>query len=215
MTMSKLFLESLDKEKLEVFHKLKNFKKLGVLGGGTALALQIGHRVSYDFDIFTFRKLNRSLWLKLRKVFGKSSNRYLDTEDQLNMTTPTSVYITLFKDDYKSLYKPIHTEYIDLMDIRDIAANKAFTIGRRPKWRDYVDIYFLIKNKYLKLEEIISISKQKFKNGFSEKLFIEQLTYWDDIEDYGIRFLNDQISIDVIKNLLFRESSKFTSKLFK
>ena len=215
MTMSKLFLESLDKEKLEVFHKLKNFKKLGVLGGGTALALQIGHRVSYDFDIFTFRKLNRSLWLKLRKVFGKSSNRYLDTEDQLNMTTPTSVYITLFKDDYKSLYKPIKKEYINLMDIRDIAANKAFTIGRRPKWRDYVDIYFLIKNKYLKLEEIISISKQKFKNGFSEKLFIEQLTYWDDIEDYGIRFLNDQISIDVIKNLLFRESSKFTSKLFK
>ena len=40
------------------------------------------------------------------------------------------------------MFKPIKTDSMDLMDIKDIATNKAYTIGRRPKWRDYVDIYF-------------------------------------------------------------------------
>lgn len=212
--MLKLFLESLDKNKLEVFYKLENFKNIGVLGGGTALALQIGHRISYDFDIFAFDKLDRYLWTKLRNVFGKTSSRLVDTEDQLNISTPASVFITFFRDDYKSLFKPIKTDSIDLMDIKDIATNKAFTIGRRPKWRDYVDIYFIIKDKYLTLDEIVSLSKQKFKQGFSEKLFLEQLTYWTDIEDYNIEFLNNKVEPETIKKLLFSEATKFTSKLF-
>ena len=213
--MLKLILESLDKDKLEVFNKLKNFKDIGVLGGGTALALQIGHRVSYDFDIFTFKKLVPYLWTKSRKIFGNSSSRLLDTEYQLNLTTPKEVYITFFYDyEYKSLFKPIKTDFIDLMDIRDIAANKAFTIGRRPKWRDYVDIYFLIKNSHLTLKEIISLSKQKFNKGFSEKLFLEQLIFWKDIRDYDIRFLKENIAPEIIKKLLLSEADKFVSKTF-
>lgn len=212
--MSKLILESLDKEKLEVFYKLKDFNNIGVLGGGTALALQIGHRISFDFDIFAFDKLNRYLWTKVRNVFGKNCARFIDTENQLNFSTPKSVYVTFFRDDYKSLFKPIKTDTIDLMDIRDIATNKAFTIGRRPKWRDYVDIYFLIKSKYLNLEEIMKLAKQKFGLGFSEKLFLEQLTYWSDIEDYGVKYLKDNIEPETIKKLLLSEVTKFTKKLF-
>lgn len=212
--MSKLILESLDKEKLEVFYKLKDFNKIGILGGGTALALQIGHRISFDFDIFAFDKLNRYLWTKVRNIFGKNCARFIDTEDQLNFSTPKSVYITFFRDDYKSLFKPIKTDSIDLMDIRDIATNKAFTIGRRPKWRDYVDLYFLIKSKYLNLEEIMKLAKQKFGLGFSEKLFLEQLTYWSDIEDYGVKYLKDNIEPETIKRLLLSEATKFTKKLF-
>jgi len=212
--MSKLFLESLDKEKLEVFYKLENFKEIGVLGGGTALALQIGHRISYDFDIFTFDKLDRNLWTKSRNILGKDCSRYIDTEDQLNIETSSSVYVTFFRDDYKSSFEPIKTNSINLMDIRDVATNKAFIIGRRPKWRDYVDIYFILKDRYLTLDEIMSLSKQKFKKGFSEKLFLEQLIYWVDIDDYDIKYLKNKIEPETIKKFLLSEATKFTSKLF-
>jgi len=213
--MSKLILESLDKEKLEVFNKLRAFNKIGVLGGGTSLALQIGHRISFDFDIFTFDKLDSYLWTKVRNILGKDCSRYLDTEDQLNIMTPTSVYVTFFRDDYKSLFKPIKTDFIDLMDIRDIATNKAFTIGRRPKWRDYVDIFFLIKNKHLTLEDIIKLSKQKFENGFNEKLFFEQLIYWTDIEDYKIVYLKNDIEPQIVKDFLEKEVINYTNKFLK
>ncbi|MDP3917974.1 MAG: hypothetical protein Q8Q30_02260 [Candidatus Woesebacteria bacterium] len=213
--MSKLFLESLNKDSREVFLKLKEFKKIGILGGGTALALQIGHRLSYDFDIFTDNKLNPYLWAKSKKVFGKYSYRTFDKEYQLNLVTPESIYVTFFyDDDYKSQFKAIKTKSIDLMDIRDIATNKAFTIGRRPKWRDYVDIYSLLKGKYITLEKIISLSKNKFGRGFSEKLFLEQLTYWGDIKKYKIKYIGEKVEPDEIKELLLFQAKKFTSKLF-
>ena len=79
--MSKLFLESLNKDRLEVFKKLKTFNQIGILGGGTALALQIGHRLSYDFDIFTNDKLSPQLWSKSRKIFGKYSYKTLDYQN--------------------------------------------------------------------------------------------------------------------------------------
>ena len=44
-------------EKL-IFEKLVKFKKPGYLAGGTALALQLGHRVSYDFDIFCGKEVS-------------------------------------------------------------------------------------------------------------------------------------------------------------
>ena len=50
--MENLHLEILDNKRQLIFHQLLNFKSLGYLAGGTALALQAGHRVSYDFDIF-------------------------------------------------------------------------------------------------------------------------------------------------------------------
>ncbi len=50
--MSKLFLDTLDPSRKAVFAKLNKFSRLGVLGGGTAIALQINHRRSFDFDIF-------------------------------------------------------------------------------------------------------------------------------------------------------------------
>lgn len=212
--MSKLILESLSNDRLKVFHKLKGFRKIGVLGGGTALSLQIGHRISYDFDIFTYDKLEPSLWRKARDTFGKGTLRLLDIEDQLNLSTPESVYVTFFYDDYKLLFDPIETGYLDLLDIKDIATNKAFTIGRRPKWRDYVDLFFLLKNNYLSMEDLISLARKKFGAGFSEKLFFEQLIYWDDIDNYKIEFLTKEVQPEEIKKFLTKEVEKFTSKIF-
>lgn len=209
--MSKLILESLDSKRLEVLKELKAFSNIGVLGGGTALALQIGHRISYDFDIFTYELPSPYLWTKAKKVFGSSLHRTKDEEYQLDILTNSGVSITFFNDDYQQLFEPISTDYFDLMDIRDIASNKAFTIGRRPKWRDYVDIYFILKENHLSMSELIKISNKKFGNGFSEKLFIEQLTYWGDITDFEIKYLKNEIDPKIVQDFLLTESQKFLS----
>ena len=210
--MLKLILESLNKNQLLVFKKLSAFKDFGALGGGTALYLQIGHRVSYDFDIFTHEKLKSSLWKKAKEVFGKNSEKLLNTENQLNLLTPESVYVTFFYDDYKSLFNPIKTISINLLDLKDIATDKTYTLGKRPKWRDYVDLYFLLKGKYISLEELINLSLKKFSNDFSEKLFLEQLIYWNDVEDYKITFLNKEVPPEKIKEFLEKEVKAFKNK---
>lgn len=206
-TMSKIILESLDENRLSVFNKLGSFKNLGVLGGGTALALQIGHRISFDFDIFTYKELDNNLWKKVKAVFGKSSIKTLDTSQQLNLITPENVAVTFFNDEYKNVFDPVPTNTINLLNIKDIAANKVYVIGRRPKWRDYVDLYFLLKEKYFSLKELIGLAEKKFASDFSEKLFLEQLVYWDDINDYTIDFLGENIPSENIKKY-FEEIEK-------
>lgn len=211
--MSKLFLETLDNKRQKDFIKLSNFKELGILGGGTALALQIGHRKSFDFDIFINDGIQKGLWQKVKNVFGKNSYKTLDTTEQLNLVTESGINITFFKDDYKPLFDPIVNENINLMDIKDVAANKAFIQGRRPKWRDYVDLYFIIKSKHLTLVEIINLAIKKFGSDFTTKLFLEQLVYWDDIYNYEIEFVNKEIKKEEIQEFLKAEVIKLTNSI--
>ena len=65
--MEKLHLEILDKKRKAVFQKLSAFHSVGYLSGGTALALQLGHRVSYDFDIFCTKEISSIFPAKIRK----------------------------------------------------------------------------------------------------------------------------------------------------
>ena len=65
-------------------------------------------------------------------------------------------------------------------DLLSLGAMKAFALGRRSKWKDYVDLYFLLKNKY-SVKEIVNKSIAIYGQEFSEKLFRAQLAYHEDI----------------------------------
>jgi len=58
---------------------------------------------------------------------------------------------------------------------------KAFALGRRSKWKDYVDLYFILKKHY-SIHEISKEAESTFPSQFSEKLFREQLTFHKDID---------------------------------
>ena len=83
---------------------------------------------------------------------------------------------------------------------------KAFALGRRAKWKDYVDIYFIIKNFYSIRE--ISDEANLFGYQFSEKLFREQLAFHKDI-DYNeeVEYLEGYaVSQEEIKAFLIDKS---------
>lgn len=208
--MTQLHLESLDKERRKVFEKLVVFRSQGVLAGGTAIALQIGHRRSFDFDIFTSSTLTPSLWIKAKKIFGAGVLKTLFTKDQLNFVTPENISVTFFYDEVKPLHSEVRTNSISLLDLRDLAGNKAFTIGQRGKWRDYVDLYFLLKTGSMTLESIVDNCSQRGKGEiFPTKLFLEQLVYFDDLAIQEIDFIGPKIEPNEIKEFLSDQVKKF------
>ena len=71
-------------------------------------------------------------------------------------------------------------QIIALPDLITLGAIKAFALGRRAKWKDYVDLY-LIFQKY-SFQEIIDKTNSIFKAEFNEKLFRTQLSYFNDID---------------------------------
>ena len=88
-------------------------------------------------------------------------------------------------------------------DLLTLGAMKAFALGRRSKWKDYVDLYFVIKFHYSFLE-ISNKAKEIFKDEFIEKQFIAQLGYFKGINyDEEVTFLiPNPPSEEQVKNFL-------------
>jgi len=212
--MSLPYLDRLDSERLAVFDKLKNFTDHFVLAGGTAIMLQIGHRKSVDFDCFTIgEKLPQNLPRKMKKVFGVSTLPYVNTSELCLFTVGKGTYIHFVAYPYPHLKTPLQTQSISLVSLTDLAANKAYTIGRRGAWRDYVDLFFLLKWHYFTLEEIITLAENKFAGEFHDKLFLEQLTYFDDIEILPTAFLKESYTDNQIKSYFSDEVAAYLKNI--
>jgi len=69
--MQKIYFDILTENQKKTLKSLKEFSKYGVLAGGTALALQLGHRKSYDFDIFCAKPISKKLVFQAKKHFKK------------------------------------------------------------------------------------------------------------------------------------------------
>ena len=70
---------------------------------------------------------------------------------------------------------------ISVPTLLSLSAMKAFALGRRAKWKDYVDLYFLLKG-YFAVKEISMEAERIFGQLFSEKLFRLQLAFHKDID---------------------------------
>ncbi len=200
--MSLPYLDQLSPERQAVLHKLKAFKDQFILAGGTAIMLQIGHRESYDFDCFTTQPLPQSLFLKAKRVFGRKTRLILKNVEMLFVMTPEAVEINFVSYPYPSLHPPLASPTLELFHLDDLVSNKAFTLGRRPQWRDYVDLFFLMKWKQYDLAQIIHLSEKRFGGEFNDKLFIKQLTYYNDVTVRPTVFLKESYTDKQIKTFL-------------
>lgn len=186
-----MHLEALKSEQKRILKKLRNFKEY-YLAGGTALALQIGHRISVDFDFFTTKEIPSNLFEKVKRIFkGYKISAEVNNLEQLTVEID-GVGLTFVKYPFPLIFKLVEYQGIYLLSVEEIASTKAFSIGRRATLKDYVDLYFILKEKHCSLEKIIEVCKKKFKDEFNQRLFLEQLIYLKDIEDVPIEFLKEK-----------------------
>lgn len=193
--------EILNSDQLGLLPLIRQFKREFYLVGGTAIALHLGHRRSIDFDLFKQGKLSPS---KILKKISEADFQYSVTrrvEEQLNLTV-SSVKITFFEYPYPIDAKNSFEDFIKLPELLDLAAMKAFALGRRSKWKDYVDLFFILKNHYT-LVEISRKADEVFGDLFSEKLFRAHICYFDDI-DYteSIEYLGEEVMVEEVKEFL-------------
>ncbi len=199
--MSKLYIDILDKNRQSLF---KNLSKLvddkWLLGGGTALALQIGHRKSYDFDIFLPTDVPQELLTKINQQLHKYKVRpVVDIPNELSILLDEKVKITFLKFPFPPLHKSPVAQSMKLFSLSDLASNKAYVIGRRGEWKDYVDLYFLLKKSNLHLNTVVKETEQRFGSNFSKKLFWEQLIYWNDLKDFKIEYIGKPVTKESIQ----------------
>jgi len=193
-------------------HILPNFEFLKAykfyLAGGTALALQIRHRTSVDFDFYTDKEFNSQT---VYKQFQEQNNNKIllsSFNDNTLILEINNINVSLFNYPYVLAKDLLESRYINLASIEDIAAMKMIAIIQRGAKRDFIDMYFLIKK--LGLEKIVKISKEKY-TGFNEYLALQSLTYFEDAEsetDGRDIKLFDKFNWHDAKDFFFRESGK-------
>jgi hypothetical protein len=153
------------------------------LAGGTALALQLGHRVSFDFDVFCSEKIDERILNKAKKIF-EIKKILINNNDELTFIVKGNIKITFLYYPFKLKNKLVKIKNgINLLNIKDIAVAKAYALNQRNSLRDYVDLYFILKEKKTTLDEINRDAEKVFGGIFSEKLFLSQLLYTDDINE--------------------------------
>jgi len=182
--------EALTEEGLHLLPALHAFEDF-YLAGGTALALQIGHRVSIDFDFFSPEPISRSLFAKVEQVFAPAPltlTPLVNNPDQLTLLVG-DVKLTFLSYPFPLIEPLISVDGLSLLSVKEIGATKAYTIGRRGTYKDYVDLYFVLAERHAELAEIIALAERKFDWAFNSRLFAEQLLFLDDIQDYQVDFL--------------------------
>ena len=181
---------------------VKLFSKKFGLVGGTAIALHFGHRESLDFDLFSFNGFS-NYSIKTTITESVIIDTVLVNKKGEYTFLISGVKFTFFQFPYKISYSESLDDIIKLPDILTLAAMKAFALGRRAKWKDYVDLYFILKSSHT-VSEIAIKGVEIFGNEFNEKIFRTQLAYFEDI-DYSEQIIYREgfaVDDEIIKKAL-------------
>lgn len=162
-------------QRLQELPELKEF----YLVGGTALALQIGHRNSIDIDLFTLKEFDEEF------LFAAVSEKY----KTIQVFQRTGTVICLINDvktdfirhNYELINTPITEEGITFLSKEDIAAMKFHAIiqsGKRLK--DFIDIYFLLQT--FSMKQMIDFFSVKYKYS-NPMIAMKAINFFDDIDE--------------------------------
>ena len=165
---------------LELLKRLSKEKFLtkSRLVGGTALALQYGHRMSVDLDFFgTIDCESVELKATLKEI-GKLS--VIKESENINIFLLDNIKIDFVNYRYDWIDAPVCEGNISLASPKDIAAMKINAVEGRGSKKDFIDIYFLLQ--HYSLAEILDFYQQKYPE---HSLFraLMSLTYFADAED--------------------------------
>lgn len=150
------------------------------LAGGTAAALQIGHRISMDFDFFTSKEFVPGVFSVELSKLGSFQQEQADKGTIIGEFD--GIRFSLFVYKYPLIYPPLKYLSLNMADIRDIAAMKIDAVATRGAKRDFIDLYFISESGY-GLTELLAFYDRKYGKLGSNLVHIQKsLVFFDDAE---------------------------------
>lgn len=186
----------LNSEQLRLKQLLEYFSTISFLWWWTAIALQLWHRKSIDFDFFTntelfnyfeFEKIILSYWLKIDDEY-REKYRWIEwiKQDEIHVKinwvnfSIFNFYRTLYKDQkINIIWNTYILNWLKTASLEELACMKLYAMITRNKWKDAVDLYFILKTWKYSLKNLLNISKKYFEWIFREDIVIETILAWD------------------------------------
>lgn len=191
------------------------------LGGGTALAeFYLKHRLSEDLDFFTkdeFDPLSISAFFK--SIQKKMKITKINYQQSFNRNL---FFITIGKDVIKTefTYYPFPrienktiANGIKIDSLLDIAVNKVFTIYQRPRSRDFIDLYLIVKKTAWEMSSLINKAKVKFDYHIDLLQLGTQFVKAAEVEDFPKMLI--KLPHSAWQNFFLEEAKKFGKVIMK
>ena len=184
------------------------------LVGGTALSLQLGHRISYDIDLFTRENLDKE---QIFDFLNRNYNGKYQIHNIQNIILQISIdeiKVDLVKYDYDLIEDIKIEEGIKYLGKKDISAMKLMAIANRgDQAKDFIDIYYLLKE--ITLNDMFEYYKIKYKQNDINPIK-RSLIYFDDITEsnwLSVNLLNEEIDIKKIKQKIISEMNIYNKNI--
>ena len=175
-----LSLRTIESHTLELLEALMQEPALSELRlvGGTALALQYGHRSSIDLDLFG--KIDIDAY-ELQSILSKHGVLRVENETKIiHQYAIDNIKVDVVNYPFEWISPMIEDEGVRLASPMDIAAMKVNAIEGRGTKKDFIDMYMLLQ--HYSLEEILGFYQQKYPNH-SVFRALRSMTYFDDAEE--------------------------------
>lgn len=180
----------LDAKRQGMLTPLSIFRNDFYLAGGTGLALQLGHRISDDFDFFTNAAINHDQLLKrLSTIFSIHEHEIAQLQNEEHTLTVMihDVKISFFSITPLPVMTLIDSEYFRIVPVLEIGVFKLLAL-LRAAFKDYVDLYFIL-NRH-QLIDLFTMAKKKYP-GIDESLYLKALLTFDDVDLSPIQYIKE------------------------
>lgn len=152
-----------------------------ILAGGTGLAIQLGHRVSEDFDFFRTDPGDcRDLHGVLRTVTPYETLQ--EESHTLTVLAGGRVKCSFSRVRDPFLFAAEPYRFFRVADVRDIALMKVAAIAGRGSRKDFVDLYTILRGG-LRLKGLLDLMPRKYgaekTNAYH---LLKSLSWFDDAE---------------------------------
>jgi hypothetical protein len=175
------------------------------LAGGTALALQIGHRRSIDFDFFTSGDFDIGRVVQHLRTIGKFE--LFDRSEGTLSGALNDVRVSFFSYGYPMLEGLNSHSKLSIADMLDIALMKLEAISGRGSKKDFIDLFFLLKR--FSLSGLLHRYPQKFGVDVSNHYHLmKSLVYFEDAEHQPMPLMLQDVSWEDIKSSIISEVRK-------
>lgn len=200
-----LHLETIESNTLELLRKLQSLYifKNSRLVGGTALALQLGHRKSVDLDLFGTIEITPE---EIQEVCRKAGELEISKVSRnINIFWIDGIKVDCVNYPYGWLDECRVLDGIRLASVNDIAAMKISAIINRGTKKDFIDLHFLLKE--MSLNKVLDLYDQKYPDG-SRFIAIKSLTYFEDAESDPMPYMFSDITWEEVKVSIIDEVRK-------
>ncbi|MBK7451841.1 MAG: nucleotidyl transferase AbiEii/AbiGii toxin family protein [Anaerolineales bacterium] len=175
------------------------------LAGGTALSLQIGHRLSVDLDFFSPTEDIPSTREVIEKTLNPFQIMLTDSSWGNLVYIVNNVRVGFYGYGFPLIAPLIETENIRLASIEDVALMKFDALLGRASRKDFYDLYFICK--YLSLRELLNKAPQKYPSVRDfEVQVVKRLVFFENAENETNPVLLNEIDWQSVKNFFIDQA---------